>query len=371
VSRFTLPSADLFGGNKLANKRGTLLHLLGTTIREQKEEVLQELDGLLAKVKATQRFSLDFLTVEVQEVRTRLPPLRRRMSFHRLSESDAVTCESARPLRAGGRWQVSTACAGAQKTISQLSQEASRSRNAGGAEGSGADDGDDGEALRAHIAHFAETMREFLVGAADQVQALGDTQMHLQAEHAKLAAFFAEDAVKFRPEDLYAQLYAFLSQLLQAEKEASEDPSLLAVPKEHSYHLPPDKDAPPSPEHVPLDALAHIHAAPSMPPLPPLPLPGGAPPPPPPPPGVAGKMPPPPPPPPPPPLSTAGGGAPPPPPPPPPGGVPPAQPGAVSSGGAAKTNKKGKTLAEIAEERQRKIAEEKAKQRCDQSGQSS
>ena len=38
----------------------------------------------------------------------------------------------------------------------------------------------------------------------------------LQGAHAQLAAFFAEDAAKFKPEELYSQLLSFLSQLDKA-----------------------------------------------------------------------------------------------------------------------------------------------------------
>jgi len=40
--------------------------------------------------------------------------------------------------------------------------------------------------------------------------------MQLQGAHAQLAAFFAEDPSKFKPEELYSQLLSFLSQLDKA-----------------------------------------------------------------------------------------------------------------------------------------------------------
>jgi hypothetical protein len=158
----------------------------------------------------------------------------------------------------------------------------------------------------------------------------------------------------------YSQLSAFIEALLRAHRDLQADSSLLSIPPEHSYHTPEGTGSLLSPQ--PGDevqatqmwqaaAPAPAPGVPGMPPPPP-PMPG-MPPPPPPPPGMGGG------PPPPPPMPGM-----PPPPPPPPGAMapPPPPPPAAAEGSpaAAKPKKKAKSLAEIAEERMKKLQEKKA-----------
>ena len=195
-------------------------------------------------------------------------------------------------------------------------------------------------------------------------------QMQLQHQHSQLASYFVEEPSKFDPGGFYGQLSSFISELLRADRELQADPSLLDVPKEHSYHTPEGTGSQLSPTHA--DAHKADHPQTWAAGADPGPdgessasfagtLPGGAPPPPP---MPGAPMPPPAPPPPPPSMAVAAGASDGPPAPPPTAGAPPPPPppmaGAEQTSG--KPKKKAKSLAEIAEERMRKIEERKRRE---------
>ena len=120
---FTFASTALLVGNRLCNKRGTLLHYMVQALARRGSQALAALDALNDRVKKVLAFSLDFLVVEVTEV--------------------------------------STACASTQATIASL----------------GKDKETISEEHRGYVSDFIAAMGAFLQQAVDDVKKLGDLQV--------------------------------------------------------------------------------------------------------------------------------------------------------------------------------------------------
>ena len=130
---FTFASTALLVGNKLSNRRGTLVHFIVEALERKESTATAELEALMHEhVKKALAFSIDYLVVEVSEV--------------------------------------SSACHGAQATISKLSKDL--------------DSLDDEH--RPFAEGFISRMSTFLHTAGEEVKQLGDMQVQLQHANAQV-----------------------------------------------------------------------------------------------------------------------------------------------------------------------------------------